>query len=157
MNRSSIRISKPGAAAQFKTKPTKSEFLYPACTKHALWQLEEICNLATKWQFLVKPPGWKFLLYFFLLNLASFSWHTIKIEWDMALLILMVKILGQSYFSCPALPASKFPVKIKASWCAERSRGNQADESRDRTKPAIPMVQPFWASSEELGWETLQV
>lgn len=81
----------------------------------------------------------------------------VRTGWKTGILMLMATVSGQSYFSCFALPASKFPVKIKASWCAERSSGNHVDESRDRTMPATPIVQPFWDSSEGLGWETLQV
>lgn len=155
MNRNSITISKPGAAVQFKTNK-----IWVLCTqlvpsmafgnwRKSATQLQRgsfFSNLLGANSFFISSA-----------HLSSFSWHEMGIEWDTALLILTVKILGQSHFSCPALPASKFPVKIKASWCAERSSGNHADERRDSTKPAMPMVQPFWASSEELGWETLQV
>lgn len=55
-----------------------------------------------------------------------------------------------------SVPASKFPAKIKASWWAERSNGNQADESRVRIIVAIPTVQLFLDSSEALSGGTLK-
>lgn len=38
------------------------------------------------------------------------------------------------------LPASRLPESKSASWCAERSSGNQAEESKERTMLAIPTV-----------------
>lgn len=37
-------------------------------------------------------------------------------------------------------PASKLPESNRASWCADRSSGNQAEESKDSTMLAIPTV-----------------
>lgn len=37
-------------------------------------------------------------------------------------------------------PDSRLPESISASWCAERSSGNQAEESKERTMLAIPTV-----------------
>lgn len=63
-------------------------------------------------------------------------------------------------------PASKLPESKSASWCAERSSGNQAEESNERTMLAIPTVRVLRSVSgadevvEEagalLGCDTLQ-
>lgn len=53
-------------------------------------------------------------------------------------------------------PASRFPESISASWCAERSSGNQAEESKERITLAIPTVRLLRSVSgpdEELAEE----
>lgn len=37
-------------------------------------------------------------------------------------------------------PASRLPESNSASWCADRSSGNQAEESKESTMLAIPTV-----------------
>lgn len=59
-------------------------------------------------------------------------------------------------FDSGPVPASKFPAKIRASWWAERSSGNQADESSVRIIVTIPKVQLFLDSSEALSGGTLE-
>ena len=59
-------------------------------------------------------------------------------------------------FNSGPIPASKFPAKIRASWWAERSSGNQADDSRVRIIETIPTVQLFLDSSEALSGGTLE-
>lgn len=44
-------------------------------------------------------------------------------------------------------PESRFPESISASWCAERSSGNQAEESKERTMLAIPTVRVLRSES----------
>ena len=45
------------------------------------------------------------------------------------------------------LPASRLPASSRASWWAERSRGNQAEVSRDSTMLAMPTVRVLRSGS----------
>ena len=59
-------------------------------------------------------------------------------------------------FAC--LPASRLPASSMASWWADRSRGNQAEERRERTMLAMPTVRVLLPSSTTLptpGWDRL--
>lgn len=68
------------------------------------------------------------------------------------------------YAYCP--PASRLPESKSASWCAERSSGNKAEDSKDKTILAIPTVNVLRSASEAdevveeagvlLGCDTLQ-
>ncbi len=54
------------------------------------------------------------------------------------------------------VPARRFPASSRAPWWAERSRGNQAEEMRDKTILATPTVRDRRTSSLPPGWERLQ-
>lgn len=55
------------------------------------------------------------------------------------------------------VPASRLPAKSRASWCAGRSRGNQAEDNSDSTMLAMPTVQLLLISSTEPTWGILRI